>query len=394
MHSLQLRGDESLMRSGHNSVRLAVCDRKNSLKPTIVLSGVNVREVGALSVFRDALTTLAREYGDRYEIVALVARRGLFDIAGVTYLEYPRIMHSYLARVRFEYWSSKEISVRLKPKLWLSMHDMTPNVSAEVRAVYCHNPSPFYRPTISEFFLDRRFGLFTLFYRFLYRINIHANDFVIVQQDWMRKRFMRLYGVQNVIVAHPVVDLPTPVQTMQGGASDRPYRFFYPAFPRPYKNPELFLKAARILERRGFKAFEIWLTFDDSVNKYARHVVKEFEGVRSVRWLGLLPRERVFDLYAEADCLLFPSRLETWGMPITEMRSFGKPILAADLPYAQESAAGYDKVRFFDPGDPEQLAILMQQAATAQPIFAKAAEAAIAEPYANNWSELWALLLT
>ena len=100
-----------------------------------------------LSVFRDALATLAREYGDQYEIVALVTRRELFDVAGVTYLEYPRIMHSYLARVRFEYWSSREISARLKPKLWLSMHDMTPNVSAEVRAVYCHNPSPFYRPT-------------------------------------------------------------------------------------------------------------------------------------------------------------------------------------------------------------------------------------------------------
>ena len=77
-----------------------------------------------------------------------------------------------------------------------------------------------------------------------------------------------------------------------------------------------------------------------------------------------------------------------------EVRSFGKPILAADLPYAHETAAGYDKVRFFDPGDAEQLANLMQQAATAQPIFAKAPEAAIAAPYASNWSELWAILLS
>src|ERR1039457_1732276 len=90
----------------------------NSLKPRIVLSGVNVREVGALSVFRDALASLAREHGDQYEIVALVKRRDLFDIAGVTYLEFPRIMYSWLARVRFEYWSAKEISTRLKPTLW------------------------------------------------------------------------------------------------------------------------------------------------------------------------------------------------------------------------------------------------------------------------------------
>src|ERR1039457_6399386 len=114
----------------------------NSLKPIIVLSGVNVREVGALSIFRDALASLVREYGDQYEIVALVKGRELFDITGVTYLEYPRIMYSYLARLRFEYWSAREISARLKPKLWLSMHDMTPNVSAEVRTEYCHTASP------------------------------------------------------------------------------------------------------------------------------------------------------------------------------------------------------------------------------------------------------------
>ena len=363
------------------------------MRPRIVLSGVNIREVGGLSVFRDALSTLAQEYGDKYEIVALVMRRDLFDVAGVTYFEFPRIMRSWLFRLRFEYWSAREISTRLKPKLWLSMHDMTPNVTAEIRAVYCQNPSPFYRAAISEYFLDWRFGLFTLFYRFLYGINIHANDTVIVQQDWMRKAFQRLYGVRNVVVAHPVVSFPDPVETVAGGAADRPYRFFYPTFPRTFKNPEVCLKAARILESRGFDEFELWLTFDGSVNKYAMRVVNEFADVRSVRWLGVLPRERIFDLYAEADCLLFPSRLETWGMPITEMRPFGKAILAADLPYARESAAGYHKVRFFEPGDAGQLADLMQQAATGQPIFGKAPEAAIEEPYARNWSELWKILL-
>jgi len=365
----------------------------NDPKPRIVLSGVNIREAGGLSVFRDALATLAQEHGDQYEIVALVMRRDLFDVAGVTYFEFPRIMHSWLSRLRFEYWSCREISVRLKPKLWLSMHDMTPNVLADTRAVYCQNPSPFYRPTLSEYFLDWRFGLFSLFYRFLYGINIHANNYVIVQQDWMRKSFVRLYGVQKVVVAHPVVELPDPVETVAGGAANRPFRFFYPSFPRTFKNPEVCLKAARILERRGFREFELWLTFDGAENRYARQVVREFADVRSARWLGLLPREHIFELYAEADCLLFPSRLETWGMPITEMRGVGKPILAADLPYAHECAAGYYRVKFFEPDDPEQLADLMRQAAAGQAIFAKAPEAAIQEPYAANWRELWALLL-
>ncbi len=363
------------------------------MKPRIVLSGVNVREVGALSVFRDALASLAREYGDQYEIVALVKRRDLFDIAGVTYFEYPNIMRSWLARVRFEYWTARGISARLKPKLWLSMHDITPNVSAETRAVYCQNPSLFYRTTIPEFFLDWRFGLFTFFYRFLYRINIHANNYVIVQQDWIRESFMRLYGTKNVVVAHPALNPPTASRKSPDEVMNRPFRFFYPMFPRTYKNPELCLKAARILESRGFNQFELWLTFDASVNKYAAHVQKEFADVRSVRWLGLLARERIFDLYDEADCLLFPSRLETWGLPISEFRLFGKPMLLADLPYAHETAAGSGKVRFFDPHDANALADLMMQAAKGEAIFQRSPDVAINPPYARNWSELWKILL-
>jgi glycosyltransferase involved in cell wall biosynthesis len=362
------------------------------MKPMMGLSGVNVREVGALSIFRDALASLTKEYGDRYEIVALVKQRDLFDVEGVTYLEFPHIMKSWLARLRFEYLSSRVISERLKPMLWLSMHDMTPNVSAEIRAVYCHNPGPFYRTDLTEFLLDWRFGMFTLFYRFLYRINIQANNYVIVQQEWLRQEFERLYGVRNVVVAHPEVHAPDKANRPEPKASKRAYRFFYPMFPRTYKNPELCLKAARILEQRGFHEFEVWLRLNASVNRYAARVVRQFADVRSVRWLGQLSRERVFELYGEADCLLFPSRLETWGLPISEFRGFGKPILASDLPYAHETAAGYEPVKFFNPEDANELADLMMQAATGVSIFGKAPEASIARPYARNWPELWQIL--
>jgi hypothetical protein len=115
------------------------------------------------------------------EIVALVKSRDLFDTPQVTYMEFPHIMHSWLARLWFEYRSAKCISKRLKPRLWLSLHETTPNVEAETRAVYCHNVSEFYRITPAEFMLDWRFGMFTLFFRLIHRINIRKNKFVVVQ---------------------------------------------------------------------------------------------------------------------------------------------------------------------------------------------------------------------
>jgi glycosyltransferase involved in cell wall biosynthesis len=347
-----------------------------------------------LMVFRDALASLAEEYSDKYEIIALVHRKSLFDIPGVTFIEYPEIKSSWLKRLRFEYYDCRRISEEIKPHLWFSMHDMTPNVRADIRAVYCHNACPFYRFRMKEALLDWKFGLFTLLYRYLYGINIKSNDFVVVQQDWMRSEFRLRYGVCNIVVAHPSVEHLAAAMDDDAQPLDRPYRFFYPAYPRTFKNIEQILKAARILEGRGFNQFEVWLTSDGTETRYASRIASEFSDLTTVKWLGFLPRDEVMRLYAKADTLIFPSKLETWGMPITEFKVTGKPILAADVPYAHETIGEYGQAAFFRIGDDAQLAAMMKQAALREPVFQPAKEQPIAPPFSRNWEELWKILLT
>jgi glycosyltransferase involved in cell wall biosynthesis len=356
---------------------------------------VNLVELGPLSVFRDALASVAAEYSDRFEIIALVHRASLFDTPGVEYKEYPDIKSSWLKRVRFEYSDCRRISEEIKPHLWLSMHDMTPNVQADIRAVYCHNASPFYPFRMKDMLLSWKFGLFNLFYGFLYGINIRKNDFVVVQQDWMRKIFLSKYGVRNVVVAHPSVDLSV-FSTAEDSQLDAHgnYRFFYPAFPRSFKNVEQILNAARRLERSNFDRFEVWLTMDGTESPYSAEVKQQFSDLTTVKWMGVLPRTRIVELYRQSNCLIFPSRLESWGMPITEAKAAGKPIMAIDLPYAHEAVSGYDKVAFFGLDDAERLATMMRQAASGEKVFGKTEEFVPERPFSRNWSELWKILLT
>jgi glycosyltransferase involved in cell wall biosynthesis len=362
------------------------------MRQRIVLSGVNLVDMGPLNIFRGALQSLVRAYGDECEIIAIVHRRELFDIPNITYIEFPRIKSSWLRRLWFEYRTLKTLSKELSPRLWLSMHDMTPNVTADIRAVYCHNPSPFYSLRLRDAILDPTFALFVAFYRYLYRINLKRNNFVIVQQDWIRKRFERSFGLRNVIVARPSIDGASVALNSKERTSNSRFVFFYPAFPRTFKNFEVVLEAARILEESQVNNFELWLTVDATVNSYAARLVREYSGLHHVRWLGLLSIERVFALYGKAGCLMFPSRLETWGLPITEFKTTGKPILAADLPYAHETLGNYDLCAFFDPDDPANLAEMMRQASTGEPVFAPSRGQEPEKPYARNWSELWPLL--
>ncbi len=363
------------------------------MKPKIVLSAVNLFQAGPLSVYQDALAELAGTFADQYNIVALVHRKDLFSVPGVEFIEFPKIRASWIRRVKFEYYDLFKISQTLDAYLWLSLHDMTPRVRAKIQAVYCHNPAPFSQVKLRDVFYDWRYSAFALFYRHLYRLNIHRNNFVIVQQAWMRDRFQEMYSVKNVIVAHPKTDAPLAHCARAHGEnslSKEKFQFFYPAFPRVFKNIELLLQAAEILKH---DEIEIWLTFSGETGRYARNLARKCRDLPNVKLLGRLTREQVFARYDAADCLVFPSRLETWGLPLSEFKRTGKPMLAADLPYARETVGTYKSVHFFDPENPEELASLMRRMSLGDLKPTPATAVAIASPFAKGWRELFDILL-
>jgi glycosyltransferase involved in cell wall biosynthesis len=69
--------------------------------------------------------------------------------------------------------------------------------------------------------------------------------------------------------------------------------------------------------------------------------------------LGIIPYEEVIALYSRVNALVFPSYIETFGLPLTEAAFFGLPIIAADLPYAKEVLDGYEGVTFVNHQDAE-----------------------------------------
>lgn len=353
----------------------------------LVVSAVNLVEGGTLTVLRDCLNTAARILAPEWEIIALVHDRKLFTTDEVRYIEFPYAKRSWLRRMYHEFWKFNALSRQLKPDVWLSLHDISPRVEAPRQVVYCHNPSPFYRPRLREALWEPGFFLFTLFYRYLYRINIHANDLVVVQQDWIRKAFQRMYGVSHVVVAHPVsINTEQPIQPAV--ASVRPGVFLYPALPRVFKNFELLCEAAHILEQRVGNIFEVRLTVSGEESRYAAYLKRRFAGSPVIRFIGRQSKEEMMQQYRDASAVVFPSRLETWGLPISEAKCWAKPLLVADLPYAHETVGAYDRVSFFDPLAPGQLADLMEAHLRGGLQPQPHEQLPTAQPFAGSWEEL------
>ena len=372
----------------------------NSKKKNVVISGISLRSGGTLSIFYDLLEELKKgNYFHDYNIFILVHNKEFFseykDVAQL--IEYPYAKRSWLLRLFYEYIYFKKQFKKVQIYVWLSLHDISPNIICEKQFVYCHNPTPFLRASYKIFKFSKTVFLFALFYKYLYRINIHRNTAVLVQQEWIRKKFMKMYNLpeNKIIVAKPSIKHLPDVQSCIINQAininfNNKFNFIYPAFPRVFKNFEVLCEAVKYLPDEVQRKIQVIITIDGTENKYASYIYKKYHLLSSIKFIGLVDRRTLFNIYNKVNAMIFPSKLETWGLPMTEFMCTQKPILAADLPYAHETLMGYKFVSYFDMDSPCNLAKEMQLVLSHHSFTNPSKERIqkINEPFAENWSKL------
>lgn len=358
--------------------------------PCVVVSAVNFTEGGPLTVLRECLEAAVAVLPPAWEVVALVNSAELISDLRVRSVAIPSAKRSWFLRLYWEWIGFSRVSRHLRPILWFSLHDITPRVSAVRQVVYCHNPAPFYRIGFREATLDPRFLMFNKFYALLYWIRIRRNAFIVVQQEWLREEFERRFGKVHVVVAYPIAR--ETVRRVKSVRCQKTCVFFYPALPRVFKNFETLCEAARVLSLRKLFDFEVRLTIDGDENRYARWLRSQFGSVPEIKFIGRLTKDEMALQYREAAAVVFPSKLETWGLPISEGKAFGKALLLADLPYAREAVGNYDLAGFFPANSAAALAGLMQAMGegTWQPAVVRTNDPS--PPFARDWTALWEIL--
>jgi glycosyltransferase involved in cell wall biosynthesis len=368
-------------------------------RKNIVISSINFFEGGPLSVLKDCLTFLNEsDYLNQYQFIALVHKKELFSQEGynnIKFVEFPKSRTSYFYRLYYEYVYFKKFAKQHSISFWLSLHDITPNIGKVPQAVYCHNPSPFNAVNISDFRIQPTQFFFSLFYKYLYKINIKRNKYVIVQQLWIKEKFHEFFGIQEdkIIISIPqLAAIPTPF--MNAVQPMKKKQFFFPTFPRPFKNIEVIAEAVKILNVETTEGFEVLITIDGSENKYAQSMLDKYKQVFNIKFIGLVTRNQVYQLYDEVDFLIFPSKLETWGLPISEFKRFNKPMLVSNLPYAKETVGEYKKVIFFEANSAADLAKGMKKLINGEnSAYSITASIVYPKPFAKSWAELFDILL-
>ena len=362
-------------------------------KKTIVISGVNLVDGGPISVFKDFLDALvANEYSKKYIIIALVSKKELFSKyeKDIVLYEFRKSKKSWVVRLYLEYFGFKKFSKNWEVDYWISMHDITPNVNSKYRYVYCHNPSPFNNMRLNEAKYGIKYYLFSKFYKYLYKINIKKNNAVIVQQEWLRKEFKKIYGIDNIIVARP--NVPEIAIKKEIYRKTDKVTFIFPSFPRYYKNFQVACEAANMLISEGYRNFELIITLSGTENNYSKMLVDKYGANKCINFCGLLKREELYSVYSQSDCMLFLSKLESWGLPITEYKSTNNPMILSDLPYAHETVGEYTNVTFVNPNHAEDVKNKMKQIIIGEKSLGISKAITLSAPKADNWKDLCSLI--
>jgi len=179
-------------------------------------------------------------------------------------------------------------------------------------------------------------------------------DQLVVQTPSMRT-LASPYASKPVIVA-PFVNYVTGVQSDHDsvGVEVSMYDFIYVASGDPHKNHRNLIDAWVELSHQGFYP-SLCLTVEPSkypeVSAYFEERKKEY-GLK-IDNLGNLTRGQVIQLYGQAKALIFPSVLESFGLPLIEASSAGLQVLASELDYVRDLL---DPIESFDPHSPLSIA--------------------------------------
>lgn len=218
--------------------------------------------------------------------------------------------------------------------------------------LYMHQPLPFSKKRY-RFNENRTFWLYqNVIYKFIKKAIINA-DHVIVQTEWMKTAINDQIDIDphKIIVSHPALD-ESQLLYNDGAPTTN---FFYPAANFSYKNHSLFLEALSLLEDTLGYTVEFTLDDKDPSNQHLVEYVNKHN--LNVSFLGSIPYTSVCEKFANS-ILVFPSEIETFGLPLLEARLSNTIILALRTPFALEILDGYSNAYFFD--NAHELSMLMQ----------------------------------
>jgi len=319
----------------------------------IMVFDVPAESGGALSILNDFYQEVVENDDKSINWIFVLSNPEYKETDNVKILNFPWVKKSWFHRLYFDHFVASKLVKKYNIDKIFSLQNVIITKTDVEQILYVHQSLPFsgYKFNINENF---KFWIYqNLISKKIYDSIKLANK-VIVQTNWMKKACTEKADVQK----NKIKVIPPKINLNIENTFDKNNKiktFFYPAGASYYKNHRLIVEASKMLNASNINDYKIIITLsgDESENiKELYRKVKKYN--LPIKFAGRLEREEVFNLYTKS-YLLFPSYIETFGLPMLEAKLHKTIILAADKAFSHEILDDYENAYFFDPFDAEEL---------------------------------------
>ena len=319
----------------------------------ILVYDIAAESGGALSILSDFYQYVTKFEKDT-EWCFVVSKAELPKANNAIVIKCPEIKKSWIHRVIFDIFTAPKIVKKFSPDVVFSMQNIVLLGIKQRQVLYMHQSIPF-----SEIrFVFRESKKLWVIQNILSRLIVYSickADHVVVQTNWIADSAAKMAKVDREKISVILPSLPSIDTSVEYKENMARHVFLYPVSAVGYKNHSLIVSAVQLLIQRGITDFKVIFTATyDELSAIGINDICD-----SIQCIGAQPRNKVLDMLHQST-LLFPSRLETLGIPLLEGKMCKTFILSADMLFAHDILGGYPNVDYFDVYDPEELADKMQ----------------------------------
>lgn len=313
----------------------------------IVVNDIAASTGGAMSVLRDFYHCVC-DNDKQNEWIFLLSDRYFEEADNVKIIVRDDIKRSKCKKILFDLLVGKKYIQSLSPDVVFSMQNIITFGIKVPQYLYLHQSIPFQADKNFSFFKvsERKLAFIQYVMGFIIKQSVKRSDIVFVQTKWMKEAVCRICKVaeDKVIQAMPGVK---KISAYKCDVVFDSSSFFCPTASALYKNNDCVFQACDILR-------------SETLDFHVSMTIPKERSVTGIMCIGRIPYEEVLYRYQEST-LIFPSYIETMGLPLLEAREMGTIILASDCPFSREALEGYENAYFFNPFDSEELAHLMKR---------------------------------
>lgn len=205
-------------------------------------------------------------------------------------------------------------------------------------------------------FIETKFHIFKnpllWFYKNIYSklviYSIKKSTMLVVQTEHMKKVVLEKIGNNlNVVVETPQLAL-TSISVKSKFIDPIKLNLFYPTSMAEYKNYYVLFDAILNIPKNLVSKINFIITIDSDVSKRVNKYKNSFDSLSiSNHFIGEISHEDVLSILNES-VLVYPSMIESLGLPILEARLLERNIIAIDKPYTRELLTDYQRVAYFN----------------------------------------------